>query len=291
MDAVKAFFSDLLTSFLYLVRSIQFKDIIDIAIVATALYFIFKFIRDRRAGKLAGGIVLLLILQIVSDIFGLITLNFIMRNILQVGFLAVVVLFQPELRSVLEKVGGGGKIKSIIGISDGRDSQSITSMITALSEAMCDLSKDKMGALVVVERDTKLGDIISSGVVINADVSPFLIKNIFFDKAPLHDGAMVIRENRIIASGCFLPLSTNDDIIKDLGTRHRAAIGMSENSDAVVVVVSEESGIISVAFEGRLYRNLDYSSLTNMLNELLVTDAQGIKETMFSRLHFKKKEG
>ena len=212
-------------------------------------------------------------IQIISDLFDFVALRFLLQNVFQIGLIAFVILFQPELRSALEKIGGGGgSIKTIIGMTGERDSPTKANMISAIGEAVCDMSKDKTGALIVIERSTKLGDIIGSGVIVNADVTPFLIKNIFFNKAPLHDGAMIIRDFRIYAAGCFLPLSSNDDIIKDLGTRHRAAIGMSENSDAVVIVVSEETGTISIALEGKLYRNLNYSSLIGLIGEQLTAD-------------------
>ena len=144
--------------------------------------------------------------------------------------------------------------------------------ITAICEAASELSREYTGALIVIERSTPLGEIIKTGTVINADVNVSLLKNIFFNKAPLHDGAVIIRGGRICAAGCFLPMSTNDDIIKDLGTRHRSAIGMSENSDAIIIVVSEETGTISLAIDGQLRRNYDYNTLKTELSNLLRDD-------------------
>lgn len=261
-------------------------DIVDIAAVAIIIYYVLKFLRDRRAGKLAFGVVFLFALQMISNLFGFVALSFLMKNIFQIGLIALVILFQPELRSALEKVGGGS-IRNIIGMTGDHTRETRESTIEAISEAVCDMSKDKTGALIVIERGTKLGDIVSSGVIVNADVTTFLIKNIFFNKAPLHDGAMIIRDFRIYAAGCFLPLSGNDDIIKDLGTRHRAAIGMSENSDAVVIVVSEETGTISVAFEGKLRRNLDYSSLLDILGEYLPSDS--VRSTVIEKIRSRKR--
>ena len=275
LNAIWRFIMNLGDNFKGVIMSIGFKDIADILIVAVFFYYAIKFLRDRRAGKLAFGVVLLFAIQIISDLFDFVALRFLLQNVFQIGLIAFVILFQPELRSALEKIGGGGgSIKTIIGMTGERDSSTKANTISAIGEAVCDMSKDKTGALIVIERSTKLGDIIGSGVIVNADITPFLIKNIFFNKAPLHDGAMIIRDFRIYAAGCFLPLSSNDDIIKDLGTRHRAAIGMSENSDAVVIVVSEETGTISIAIEGKLYRNLNYSSLISILGEQLTSDSE-----------------
>lgn len=289
LNALWRFLMNLGDNFKGIIMSIGFKDIADILIVAVFFYYAIKFLRDRRAGKLAFGVVLLFAIQIISDLFDFVALRFLLQNVFQIGLIAFVILFQPELRSALEKIGGGGgSIKTIIGMTGERDSPTKANMISAIGEAVCDMSKDKTGALIVIERSTKLGDIIGSGVIVNADVTPFLIKNIFFNKAPLHDGAMIIRDFRIYAAGCFLPLSSNDDIIKDLGTRHRAAIGMSENSDAVVIVVSEETGTISIALEGKLYRNLNYSSLIGMLGEQLTAD---LESGVIRKFRMRKKRG
>jgi len=254
-----------------LLRSIGITDVVDIVVVSVIFFYIFKFIRDRRAGRLAVGVGILLVLQLVSDLFELTALKFLMENVLQVGLLALIIVFQPELRSVLEQVGVES-IKGLKSIGAQKDAQSASTSINNICEAVCDLAAEKTGALIVLERSTKLGDVIKSGTVVNADVNPFLLKNIFFNKAPLHDGAVVIRDERICAAGCFLPLSANDAIIKDLGTRHRAAIGMSENSDAVVVVVSEETGVISIAIGGQLKRHYNYSTLRHELRELFVAE-------------------
>lgn len=289
LNAIWRFIMNLGDNFKGVIMSIGFKDIADILIVAVFFYYAIKFLRDRRAGKLAFGVVLLFAIQIISDLFDFVALRFLLQNVFQIGLIAFVILFQPELRSALEKIGGGGgSIKTIIGMTGERDSSTKANTISAIGEAVCDMSKDKTGALIVIERSTKLGDIIGSGVVVNADITPFLIKNIFFNKAPLHDGAMIIRDFRIYAAGCFLPLSSNDDIIKDLGTRHRAAIGMSENSDAVVIVVSEETGTISIAIEGKLYRNLNYSSLISILGEQLTSDSES---GVIRKFRMRKKRG
>ena len=251
----------------------SFIDLIDIAIVAFVFYYVYKFIRERRAGKLAAGILILILVLLLSSILEMHALGFILSNVFQVGIIALIIVFQPELRSALEKVGEE-PLKGLrnIGDSKSQGSAQTLAMIGEVTQAVCDMSLDKTGALIVIERSTKLGDIIKSGTIVNANPTAFLIRNIFFNKAPLHDGAMVIRGDRIYSAGCFLPLSTNDDIIKDLGTRHRAAIGMSENSDAVIIVVSEETGTISIALEGQLKRNFSYNTLKSELTALLVND-------------------
>jgi diadenylate cyclase len=178
-------------------------------------------------------------------------------------------LFQPELRSALEKVGDTplSGIRNIT--AESRDLAAMNADIDAICTAVSDLARDKVGALIVIERSTKLGEYIKSGVLVDAAISPHMLRNIFFNKAPLHDGAVIIRSGRICAAGCFLPLSTKEDINKDLGTRHRAAIGMSEISDAAVIIVSEETGVISLSTNGNLQRNYNYNSLKQALNGLL----------------------
>lgn len=251
-----------------LLLKMNLKDLIDILLTSVIFYFAIKFIRERRAGKLAVGIGILVVLQVVGAMFQLTVISFLMQNLFQVGIIAMIILFQPELRSALEKIGGV-QVGDFIGKSDLKGKEQCSQMVESICTAVCDLSLDKTGALIVFERSTKLGEYIRSGTVINADITPRMIKNIFFNKAPLHDGALIIRNYRLHAAGCFLPLATRNDINRDLGTRHRAAIGMSENSDALVLVVSEETGTISLAKKGTLRRDYDYRSLYNELMEEL----------------------
>lgn len=246
-------------------------DIIDIGIVAIIIYYAYKFIKIRRAAKLAIGVLILLVVFIISDVINMYALNFLLSNIFQIGLIAILILFQPELRAALEKMGAQ-PLKGFKNISDTRSSAETTAMISNVCEAVMDMSATKTGCLIVIERLTKLGDVIKTGTAFSADPNSSLIKNIFFNKAPLHDGAMIISENKITAAGCFLPLSQKQDIFRDLGTRHRAAIGMSENSDAIVIVVSEETGTVSIALDGELKRDFDYTSLKNQLYSLLVTE-------------------
>lgn len=245
-------------------------DLIDILLVSIVIYYVIKFIRDRRASKLAIGVCIIFGLLLLSEIFELRAMNFLISSVVQAGLIALIVVFQPELRSALEKVGGSSfkTIRNTVGAKDKEHHQKIDS-IDNICQAVSELAREYTGALIIIERSTPLGDIIKTGTVINADVCVSMLKNIFFNKAPLHDGAVVIRNNRVYAAGCFLPMSTNDDIIKDLGTRHRSAIGMSENSDAVVIVVSEETGTISIALNGELRRNYDYNTLKQELTSIL----------------------
>ena len=254
----------------------QFKpiDLLDILLMTVIISYIVKFIRDRRASKLALGVCLILLMLFVSNILEMRAMNFLLSNIVQVGLIALLIIFQPELRSALEKVGGTSfkTLKNTVAPKDKEHTKAKTDGIANICQAVVELSQEYTGALIILERSTPLGDIIKTGTVINADICVSMLKNIFFNKAPMHDGAVVIRNNRVYAAGCFLPISTNDDIIKDLGTRHRSAIGMSENSDAVVIVVSEETGTISVALNGELRRNYDYNTLKNELVSLLGAD-------------------
>lgn len=260
-------FSGFLTQF----SSIGFFDVLDIAIVSVIFYYIYRFVRDRRAGKLAVGILLVFIAMMVSNLLGMSVLSFLIGNIVQVGMIGVVILFQSELRAFLEKVGG----PSFISRNRKKDKKYMSQTvqcIDAVVEAVTDFSAEKTGALIIFERSTKLGDVIKTGTVIDALPVAYMIKNIFFNKAPMHDGALIIRSNRLYSAGCFLPLSTNPEIIKDLGTRHRAGIGMSENSDAVVVIVSEETGVISVALDGHLTRHYDGAQLRRLLLRLMLSE-------------------
>lgn len=255
----------------YFLGNIKFVDMLDILLLSVLLYLAYKFMRERRAGKLALGLLIFIGVLVVSSVLEMHATQFIFQNIYQIGFLALVIVFQPELRAGLEKMGTT-PFSGLKGLapSDTKEIANITVDIDVICEAVCDMARSKTGALIVIERSTKLGEYIKSGVLVNAQMSPFLLRNIFFNKAPLHDGAVIIRGHRIFAAGCFLPLSTKDDIVQSLGTRHRAAIGMSEASDAVVIVVSEETGIISLATDGSLKRNFNYNSLKQELLKLLV---------------------
>ena len=262
---------NLWTYFTNQIKAMGIADIIDILLVSVLIYYIYKFIRERRAGKLAVGIGVLAFMTMLSNLFELNVVNYFMKNIFQVGLIAAVVIFQPELRSLLENVGGDS-IKRLRSIGEDKENQQTLHFINELCEAVGEMSMSKTGALIVIEQSTKLGDIISTGTVINADTSSMLIRNIFFNKSPLHDGAVVVRDQRVYAAGCLLPLATKNNITKELGTRHRAAIGASEASDALVVVVSEETGTISLAHKGHMHRGYDAVRLKAKLDSLLIED-------------------
>lgn len=279
-DGIAVFFKDY---FLSTVAEIGFVDIIDILILSCLFYYVYCFIRDRRAGRLAIGLLIIMGLFVISSAFNMYALEYILQNFYQVGLIAVLIVFQPELRAALEKVGGTSfwGIKNIT--ADSRELAAQGAQIDAICTAVSDLARDKVGALIVIECSTKLGEYINSGVLVDSVLSPQILKNIFFNKAPLHDGAVIIRDKRVCAAGCFLPLSTAEDIDSDLGTRHRAAIGLSETSDAIVIVVSEETGNISIARNGDLTRNYNYNSLKQELNGLLTVQGQ----TSHARKHEK----
>ena len=280
-DFLKYFFGETL-------RNIEVKDVIDILLLSLVLFFIYNLIRDSRAWKLIIGLMVMLAISVIAEVFEMSALGFIFGNFQQLGLIAILVLFQPEFRTALERVGGTPitGIKSIAANSEAM--ASVSAQIESVCTASADLSRDKLGALMVIERSTKLGDFIRSGVEIDSVVSPFVLKNIFFNKAPLHDGAVILRNGRIAAAGCFLPLSTKEDIDKDLGTRHRAAIGLTEVSDAVVIIVSEETGKISLAVGGTLERNYNYATLKQALNSILVPQAVENVKNKISKSQKKK---
>lgn len=244
--------------------SIGWRDCIDIAVIAFLIYQSIKLVRETRAAQLIKGIAMLLLVYVVSYALELRTMRFLTKNIFQVGVLAIVIVFQPELRRALEQVGRSriGKLQMFSsGVNEQEERAKWTKLIGSLTEEAVSLSRQKIGALVVIERKTKLGDIIKTGTVIDSDPSPELIGNIFFPNSPLHDGAVIVRGGRLFAAGCFLPLSDNQEISRELGTRHRAALGMSEASDAVVVVVSEETGMITICQSGKLERGISPAEL------------------------------
>lgn len=252
-------FVDLINRYVIgVIAEMKFVDFVDIVILSVILFYVYKFIRQRRAVRLARGVLIVLAVLLISVIFNMRALNFILENFFQVGMIAIIVIFQSDLRAALEKFGST-KIKDFKGISEN-DARAIANTAEIIAEASDALSKTKTGALMVIERSTKLGEHLSHGVILNADMSSLLIRNIFFNKAPMHDGAMIIRDRRVYAAGCYLPLS-NADVNKDLGTRHRAALGLSEVSDAIVIVISEETGTISIAKDGELERGFDAISL------------------------------
>lgn len=253
-------------------RTISFIDIIDILIVAYIIYRIMKLLKDTSAERLIKGIIILVGIMLLASMLHLTMISWLLQQALNVGLFAIVVVFQPELRRLLEQIGKCNFSRLIVP-ADAPDE--VESMITATVSACADMSRTKTGALIVFERRECLGEIISTGTMVDAAPSAELIKNIFFKNSPLHDGAMIVRAGRVCAAGCVLPLSGNQSLSRDLGTRHRAAVGMSESADSVLVVVSEETGSISVAIGGMLKRHLSPDMLRKLLeNELLDSEKQ-----------------
>ena len=253
-------------------RTISFIDILDILIVAYIIYRIMKLLKDTSAERLIKGIIILVGIMLLASMLHLTMISWLLQQALNVGLFAIVVVFQPELRRLLEQIGKGNFSRLIVP-ADAPDE--VESMITATVSACSDMSRTKTGALIVFERRERLGEIISTGTMVDAAPSAELIKNIFFKNSPLHDGAMIVRAGRVCAAGCVLPLSGNQSLSRDLGTRHRAAVGMSESADSVLVVVSEETGSISVAIGGMLKRHLSPDMLRKLLeNELLDSEKQ-----------------
>lgn len=249
------------------VAEMKLVDFIDIVILSFILFYVYKFIRQRRAVRLARGILIVIAVLLLSVLFNMRALKFLLENFFQVGMIALIVIFQSDLRAALERFGST-KIKDFRGITES-EAKAITACADVIAEASEALAKTKTGALIAIERSTKLGEHLSHGVILNADMSALLIRNVFFNKAPMHDGAMIIRDRRIYAAGCYLPLS-NADVNKDLGTRHRAALGLSEVSDALVIVISEETGTISIALDGELERGYTEESLKNEIMKYLL---------------------
>ena len=249
------------------VKLIGFFDVLDMAIVAFVVYHIFRFVRRSRSGQVVKAILLIVVALGVANLLQLQVVSFVLNNAVELGFIALVIIFQPEIRRFLEQMGSG-KIKEIF-VQETIDDE-LEYAIRETVEAYTSLSKDKVGALMVFERKTMLDDVLKTGTPLDARVSAELLKNLFWNKAPLHDGAVIVRNGRIVGAGCMLPLSGNVNISRDLGMRHRAGIGISENSDAVVALVSEETGSISVAINGMLKRHLAPATLEQMLrNELM----------------------
>lgn len=261
-------FSFYLQEFLRNVTLIRISpfDIIDIAIVSFVIYKIIVWIKDTRAYQLIKGIAVLIVITQVSKWLNLNVINWLLTNTLSYGVLALLIVFQPELRRALEEIGRSKIWGKFLWFGpDEKMTIKWQNSVEEIIKAVMYLSKNKIGALIVVEGQTKIGDIINTGIIIDSEISSQLLINIFIPNTPLHDGAVIIRDGKIKAAACFLPLSENRYISKELGTRHRAALGISENSDATAIVVSEETGIISVAYNGGLTRNLGPEALRKIL--------------------------
>lgn len=264
MDAIQTVFQD----YFPMIR-FQLSDLLDIAILSFVIYKLLWMLRKTSSGRVMRGILIFLLAMFLSYTLDLTATSFVLDRVVELGILALVILFQPELRRLLEKMGSG-RIGQVFASSKEPEGAEVERAIQQTTEAYADMSRDKVGALMVFERQNLLDDIIKTGTPLDCSVSSELLKNLFWNKAPLHDGAVIVRDGRIVGAGCMLPLSSNVNLSRDLGMRHRAGIGMSENSDAVVVIVSEETGSISAAVGGMLKRHLAPETLERLLrNELL----------------------
>jgi diadenylate cyclase len=244
-----------------ILTGVGFSDVIDVIIISFAVYKLLGFIRMSRAEQLAKGLLILIIASFISDTFDFYTVNWILTKVLDVGIIALVVVFQPELRRGLEYLGRGKFGSKQFSMDKERMKETSDTLVRAVEY----FAATRTGALIVIERETALSDIAETGIIMNSALSEALIENLFYKGSPLHDGAVILRDDRIYAAGCVLPLSENNNLSKDLGTRHRAGVGITEVSDAVVLIVSEETGIISMAVDGRLSRFLDLKTVDKML--------------------------
>lgn len=256
------------------------SDALDIVIVALFVFFVVRLVRDSRAEQFVRAIILLFILYGLAFLLELTTVQFMLKAVFDNGLLLLIVVFQPEVRRALEQAGHsrGGFSRLFTGLGSVDNAAVIdqwNKAIRATASALKELQKQKMGALIVMERNTRLGEIVRSGTIMEADPSAALISAVFYNKAPLHDGAMIIRDGRIYAAACILPLTENTQISRELGTRHRAGVGMSENSDAIVVILSEETGMISVAEGGELQRNFTPETLAKTLEDRILWNQEG----------------
>ena len=246
------------------IKTMGITDLLDVIIVAYLIYKVIWFVRRTNSYNLAKGVALILIALGLSYIFQLTMINFLLRRTVELGLIALVVLFQPELRRLLERMGRSFSSKRTVSSTEIEDG--ITQTVLACTQ----MSASHTGALLIFERKEKLNSIMATGTIINSDISAELIKNLFYNKAPLHNGAVIMREGRIAAAGCVLPLTQSTNLSKELGMRHRAGIGLSEQSDAVVIIVSEETGDISLAVEGLLKRHLNGGTLDKLLRTELI---------------------
>lgn len=278
LDSVTGGVADHFSDFFAVIKSVfssfNIIDAIDILLLSSLLFFAFRFFKNRKAGALFLGIALCGLVLLLATLLELEAISFVLSSIFKVGVIAIIIIFQPEIREALEKLGSG----SLSGLFKLADNQKRRVLYRTVIEHICtavnDLSRSRTGALIVLERTTQVDEICHTGISIDAEVSSFLIRNIFFDKAPLHDGALVISDGRISAAGCLLPLSRRSDVDGNLGTRHRAAIGMSETSDAVIIVVSEETGIISVAYDCTLTRDFTPEALRKYLFKMMIREKE-----------------
>ena len=245
--------------------------VLDLVIVIFLIYKAFKMLKETRAWQLLKGIAVLIAITLISGYLNLTILNYILTSVMSYGVIMLIIVFQPELRRALEQLGTTNRFSRLLGIDQDLNAKKKEN-IYKIAIAAVELSKQKKGALIVIEREIKIQDIISTGILMNSEISPQLLVNIFEPKTPLHDGAVVISDNKIAAASCMLPLADDKDIARELGTRHRAAIGISKESDSIVVVVSEETGKMSIAKDGTLIADVREDVLKKILIKNLITE-------------------
>lgn len=292
--AVLQWISSFLDSFFSLMSTFRPQDFLDILLVAFIVYNGIKIIRETRAIQLLKGIILLAFIYLVVNILDMQAISYILDMIIKFGVVIIVILFQPEIRHALESIGRSSFNKLNIFATKNSDSfkqrERLTSAITQVCRACASMSEKKIGALIVFEKYTLLGEVINTGTIINAELTSQIVENIFYPKAPLHDGAMIVRDGKVFAAGCILPLTQNNSLDSELGTRHRAALGLSEQSDALVAVVSEETGAISIAVNGVITRNLSDGDLRIKLLQHILDDSDENEENIFTSAVKKAKQ-
>ena len=277
MAAIRSFFQEMFSS----IPPLGVMDIVDILVVAFLIYKLMLIIRSTSAARVARSIMLLLVATWLTDVVHMYTLNWILTRFIEVGIIAIVIVFQPELRRALERFGG----RTMLRFADPLSNRSVEQNAIAATVTACEImAKERVGVLLVFERRTSLEEYFKTGTLIDAKVTDQLLRNLFFKNSPLHDGAVIIRHGRVAAAGCVLPLSENTHLSSDLGTRHRAGIGMSQASDAVVVIVSEETGTISVAIGGMLKRHLAPQTLEKLLTNELLPEENYKKKNVLDRV-------
>lgn len=268
---------EIFNSILSIIKTIQLRDIVDILAIALLIFGLFKLIQETRAVQLLKGVIILLIAYFLSSLFGLVMLSSLLRTFFEAAVVVIAIIFQPEIRKALEQMGRNNTYKKYIKIFTKHHKgdewkKAVEKSIVDAADTAVLFSRSKTGALLVFERETMLSDIAATGTIIDAETSVALFGNIFFNKAPLHDGASIIRDGKLFAAGCILPLTSNRNVDINLGTRHRAGLGISEQSDAVVLIVSEETGVISLAVNGILLREFTREELIKKLEQFLIYD-------------------
>ena len=267
MSAILNYLYTFVNQIVYAISNFRILDIIDIVVMALIIYKAIQFLKQTRAGQLVKGIAILIFAYLIARWFELAVLRWLLTIIMDSAIVAIAIIFQPEIRRILERVG---QMRLGHGQAFDGDESELADSINQICKAAGIMSEQKIGALIVFERKTQLGEIINTGTVINAKASVSMVNSVFFPNSPLHDGALIVRDGRLYAAGCILPLTQSQIFSSQLGTRHKAAIGMTENSDSVVLIVSEETGIISISFDGQIQRNFNVASAQDYLMSKLI---------------------